>query len=380
MSTRITIASLSEDILSTIFTLAQASPLVSSEIPSRITVSHVSKRWRALSISSPLLWVNIEVTSRCNLDALRENLFRSRECELDIHFFSSGRRSRLRGRTMSLREATLILLKHAARWRSLSVTSPRAILDPILQLISHVPFPRLQRLQLMQNDIKSTVSHCGPLVLNPMVFSTLKLRGVIMHCLNPSNLAGVTSIDFSATSSCVIDQAILDTLGGVTSPIHPPSMLQLMSLAITAENPSVPLHPTFRMSTLVSLKLGGFSGSFPTLIAPFVQLFNTLSSPSLRHLEIDNLLGSAWDAFLQSLQSTITPKYPGLKTLTMRSLQLCDIDANFATAFPALTHLNLFEVDPSPIILLKHAHSQVWHGLTLSADGIDISHRTQIGG
>lgn len=372
MPTPTTIASLSEDVLNEIFKFAQASPPVTGKIPPRTILSHVSQQWRSLSISSPLLWVAIQVTSQSNLDALREILIRSKECELDIHFFSSRKR-----RSTALREATLILLKHAARWRSLSVSSPRSTLDTVLQLISHIPFPKLQSLQLMQSDIKTAVSHCGPLVLNPMVFSTLKLRGVTLHCLNSSNLAGVTSVDFSATSSCVIDQAILDTLGGVTSPMHPPSMLQLTSLAISTENPLIPLHPTFHMSTLVSLKLGGFCGAFPTLIAPFVQLFNTLSSPSLHHLEIDNILDSAWDAFLQSLQSTIIPKYPGLKTLTMRSLRLRGIDANFAAAFPAITHLSLFEIDPSPISLLKSTNTLVWPGLILTSDGNDISRGTQ---
>lgn len=377
MPTPTTVASLSEDILTRIFTLVPTSPRVLGEVP--FTVSHVSKRWHTLTISSPLLWTTIQVTSRSNLDALREVLRRSKKCELSIYLSTSAMCGRFRDqrRSMRLREATLLLLKDAPRWRSLEVTLQSNILNLILPLISHTPFPKLHSLQLMQRDLNSTVSHCGPLILDPRVFSTLKLRGVTIHCLHPSNLAGVTSIDFSATASCIINQEVLDTLAGVVSPTHPPSMLQLTSLSIVTENPSVPPHPTFRMSTLISLKLGGFSGTLPALVAPFVGLFNTLSSPFLRHLELDNLLDSAWDAFLQSLQSTVIPKYPGLQTLTMRSLQLRAINARFAAAFPAITHLNLFEVDPSPIITLTN--TVVWPQLTLLADGNKIHLHTQNG-
>jgi hypothetical protein len=372
MPTSTTIVSFPDDVLNEIFTLAQASPFVLGELPSRIAVSHVSKHWRSLTIRSPLLWVTIRVTSHSNLDALREILRRSESCELDISFISAGKGSpaRRRGHFGHLRDAALLLLKHVIHWRSLSVTSPSKSLNIIMQLLNHVPIPKLQRLQLIQSGEKAAVSHCGPLVLNPSVFSTLSLQGVTIHCISPSNLAGVTSIDFSDTASCIIDQANLDTLSGVTFPAHSPSMVRLTSLGINAKNPSIPFHPSFRMSTLVSLKLGGFCGVLPTLVASFVQLFNTLSSTTLCHLELDNLLDSAWDAFLLSLQSTTIPKYPGLKTLTMRSLQLRVVDANFAAAFPAITHLNLFEVDPSPILLLMRDNVSVWQGLTLSTDQV----------
>ncbi|KAF9466783.1 hypothetical protein BDZ94DRAFT_1250766, partial [Collybia nuda] len=135
MPTPSTIASLSEDVLTRIFSLILASPRILGEVP--FTVSHVSKRWRTLANLSPLLWTTILVTSCANLDALQEVLHRSQGRELDICFVPSATDGRSRGqrRSLRLREAIQLLLKDAERWRSLKLTLQSNLLESILPLI-----------------------------------------------------------------------------------------------------------------------------------------------------------------------------------------------------------------------------------------------------
>lgn len=132
--------------------------------------------------------------------------------------------------------------------------------------------------------------------------------------------------------------------------------------------PTFPLHPSFDSASLVSLKFGNFDSSSPALVPSFVNLFNAISGPNLRYLELDAIVGFAWDAFVQSLQAAVLPKYPGLETLTLRSLDLRNVDADFASAFPTITCLILVAVDPEPLHALLRNDYSVWPDLTVSID------------
>lgn len=122
--------SLPDDILLTIFQWASSSDTrgVDSMSSSRApwTLSHVSRRWRALAISSPCLWSNITIISRA-LDistshqrdkmSLKLNLHvrRSAECNLFVRVISNIITQ------VFLEEYLALLLPTAHRWKSLSL-------------------------------------------------------------------------------------------------------------------------------------------------------------------------------------------------------------------------------------------------------------------
>ncbi|RDB27334.1 hypothetical protein Hypma_004422 [Hypsizygus marmoreus] len=373
--------SLTSDILRKIFLLVQTFPYDVGQhaLPVPVIISHVVRQWRTLAIDTPLLWFNIRITRHTNLDALRETILRSGECKLWVNI-TLPRPTTKRIPSRRLRESSHIcdvlrlLMPHASRWRHLSVVAESHSIEHILQLFAGTKFTRLQSLELVKTD-GATVSHCGPLIFDPNIFLTLRLHRVTIHVGHPTQLGGLTTVEISHTSCCMIDQVSLDSLSLFNSLTHPPSMLNLRKLTVAAQNPTFPLHPSFHSSSLVCLKLSAFSSTSPTLHAAFIQFFNASSSPNLKHLELDSMLGSAWDAFIQSLTSTHIPKYPALESLTLRSLQLrdADVDLEFAHAFPAITHLHLFEVDPEPVFVLLQTNHMVWPALTLTVDGTEIS-------
>jgi hypothetical protein len=363
-------------VLKKIFSFIQNSPFERGKTPLRTIVSHVARQWRISAIDTPSLWGNVRVTRALQLSGLREILPRSRGCDLHIIIISNSLVANTPSRRMShrlhFRDAMIILIAHIQRWCTLSVTAKNDVLRVIMGLVSGVPIYRLQSLELVQSD-DGPIYHCGPLSLNSSVFTILRLTRVTIHCVSPTHFTGLTDLEVTQTSCSIIDQELLDTLGNVISPTHPPTMLQLSRLAINAKNPLLPLHLSFHVSSLVSLKLAGLSDVSQTLIAPFTHLFNLFSSATLRHLELQGIVGVSWDGFVDSLTSTHIPKYPGLQSLTLKSLKLRRIDATFPHAFPAITHLHLIDIDSDPnVIAFLQRNFSASTNITIAVDGSEV--------
>ncbi|GLB42663.1 hypothetical protein LshimejAT787_1201120 [Lyophyllum shimeji] len=361
---------LTTEVLSEIFLFIQASPHDVGGLPRHVILSHVTGQWRSLALDMPILWTDIQLTSHSNLDAQRESILRSRDCELDISITLILSSSERRRRVLRLRYSTNIthrlslITPIASRWRKLSVSGDNATMADIIPLLVPLRFPRLQRLELV-NASKRHVPHFGPFHFDPAIFSTLLLHGVTIHTSERTHLGGLEGLDIRQISTCMIDQGSLDSLSDTNTPAHPPTMLHLTRLCIILASPAFPLHPSFDPASLVDLKLGGFHGSSRASIPALIVLFNAVSGPNLQRLELDAVVGFAWSAFVQSLHAAALPKYPGLTTLTLRSLELRDMDADFAAAFPAITRLVLGAVDPGPLHALRRNNRSVWPRLEL---------------
>lgn len=115
------------------------------------TLSHVSRRWRNLSISSPRLWTNIninfrdlETSTRHERDRmsfkLNLHVRRSAECDLFVRVISH-----LRNRVTFLDECFGLLLPTAHRWKTLSVSVHSSALA--LQL-AESRFERLTKMEM----------------------------------------------------------------------------------------------------------------------------------------------------------------------------------------------------------------------------------------
>ncbi|KAF8060677.1 hypothetical protein FPV67DRAFT_302090 [Lyophyllum atratum] len=334
-------------------------------------LSHVNGRWRTVALDMPLLWADIQITPCSNVAALRESILRSRNGDLNISIFclpKSQRTSTHRFRNFTnIRDALLLLTPLASLWHRLSISGDSKLMKDTMPLILALRLHRLRCLELIHTGTSHT-PHFGPFTFNPSIFTSLRLHGVTIHVSDRAHFSGLVSLDIGRISCCMIDQASADSLSHVNAPIHPPTMLLLRHLSIQVAIPSYPLHPSFHPASLISLKFGGFRASSLASIPSLVHVFNTISSPNLRHLELDAIVGSAWDAFIQSLQATVIPKYPGLDTLTLRSLELRNMDSNFASAFPALKRLILVTVDPRPLHALLRNDRSIWPTLTVSID------------
>ncbi|KAI0631335.1 hypothetical protein C8Q77DRAFT_1132819 [Trametes polyzona] len=146
------------------------------------TLMLVCREWRSLVVNSPTLWRCISASRDISWLSLR--LSRSRECPLDVHFFSPG--------GMDPRAAALIL-GHAKRIRSLTV---RPSACPEHQVAMLAPFferslPALEALELPPlrgfnsgvetNDLWSTTTYGLPRIVAP------RLRSLVLECMTFTN-------------------------------------------------------------------------------------------------------------------------------------------------------------------------------------------------
>lgn len=147
--------SIPDDILLAIFQWSSSSDshgldsMSSSRAP--WTLSHVCRRWRNLSISSPRLWTNININSRDLKTSTRHerdrmsfkldlHVRRSAECDLFVRVISH-----LRNRVTFLDECFGLLLPTAHRWKTLSVSVHSSALA--LQL-AESRFERLTKMEI----------------------------------------------------------------------------------------------------------------------------------------------------------------------------------------------------------------------------------------
>ncbi|KAG6906597.1 hypothetical protein DXG01_013000 [Tephrocybe rancida] len=358
-------AVLSEDLILVIFLLSQRTHAPVGGLQPRIVLSHVSKQWRYLSLGSTALWSDILITRKTKIHALRIFLDRAGNHVLDINILHLPTPRRI---VPTMRNALSLLSSRAHHWAHLCVIANATTLHEIMPSILNLSLPQLQSFEMTQIKPKS-VLHFGPFKFNPESLQILRLRAVTIHLSNPAHLAGLHTLDVEATScQCMLDQMCLDNLGDATIQLsHPPKMLCLRQLSVMAVIIQFPTFPSLDPTSIVSLKLGGFRGSSPASIPEFVELFKRMASRNLRELELDAVKGFAWDAFILALQ-TRSPIYHHLESLCFRSLTLGILDMNFAHAFPMLSRISLFKVDPQPLHDLLRVNPNLWSTLLISID------------
>ena len=373
------IHALPNEILCKIFETAQSMPSQKGQLAPRLLVSHVTSHWRDLAVNMPMLWTEIRITRFSKLEVLRNMLLRSQQCGLEIllHFPMPIRALSARFRdSLRVRDTVIILASHISRWRRLSVIAGSETLRQIMKYVTGVFIPRLESLELVQLHT-GPVSYYGPFLLDPAVFSSLRLERVTIHCARSSFLTGMRTLELIHSSGSILDEEALDSLDNPACnhfnvERRSPTMSQLTRLNITATSIILPFHPSFSASSLTSLKLANFPPTTPALRDSILHLFETLSTPILKNLEVEELDGFAWTAFVQSIHTSDSPKYPGLRSLTLSSLQLHDVDVHFIQAFPSITHLRLISVRSEPLRKVLRKCSLVWPGPSISVDGFQV--------
>ncbi|OCH89584.1 hypothetical protein OBBRIDRAFT_888277 [Obba rivulosa] len=91
-------------------------------LPFPLILSHVCRRWRAISVSSPTLWCRILIWGGLKMDSLKCFLERSRNLPLSVDFWFPKRSELCCIREVHLRRLIDAVLQHAARWSSCTAT------------------------------------------------------------------------------------------------------------------------------------------------------------------------------------------------------------------------------------------------------------------
>ncbi|KAJ4482274.1 hypothetical protein J3R30DRAFT_3458228 [Lentinula aciculospora] len=82
-----------------------------------LSVSHVCSFWRALALSTPVIWRKVVLGSHYNM--WRETIYRARACTLDIEFNPGNRCGPFA--LYEVQRYMHLVLPHISRWRSLSL-------------------------------------------------------------------------------------------------------------------------------------------------------------------------------------------------------------------------------------------------------------------
>ncbi|KAG2147453.1 uncharacterized protein EDB93DRAFT_415481 [Suillus bovinus] len=96
------------------------------------TVSHVSMRWRTIAISNPSLWTHISVCPEETPSFLLTRIHRSLDLLIDVDIYPWPTSS-TRAAPQSLLVQLNIILRHASRWRSLTLRS--GLVEPMFSFV-----------------------------------------------------------------------------------------------------------------------------------------------------------------------------------------------------------------------------------------------------
>jgi len=327
-------STLPPELLSVIFQLAKPKKRVSHKVPFEVTVSHVSKFWRAAALSTPFLWDRIDIYSTRAKKWVDDYLERSSRRPLDIYidiYRSDKRRSKpLDGYESLINSITLhserirlfsMLCYHqttAVYWQSHFRDSRAPILQTFtvacrLKSLIVPPFATVfeggsQQLILWNTDT--------PNILPPP--QTLRnLTTLYLHGLNPS--LAFTADDFNQ---------IFFSL---------PSIVNLSFKSTAAFGFWLIDPPQTSQFTLDKLKSLRFIASGPLAI----RILLAASAPQLETLWLDCSFDNFPTYFFGAPQLNVygVPKFPKLKYLTMVMDDFM-FSNEFSRIFPTVTHIH----------------------------------------
>ncbi|KAF8183929.1 hypothetical protein BJ912DRAFT_1023099 [Pholiota molesta] len=312
-------------------------------VPFQVTASHVSHRWRAVVIATPLLWNTIDLHIRIENHAqgrmqaqLAAHLARSGACFIDVT---------LEFVFMSLAEPYFDMLsRHALRWRRLSVATNHENVSAFNRLLLDVHAPMLEHLSLSE-----TLPH-GPAdgprnAAHAPLLSFVRLAGYALGTLHPP-LSTVTTLHLDGWTRHYITPEQLRAVLGAAPRLAHLSLNQLLRIR-------GPCSPAARFLGLVdvpglrALALQGVDtfdcGVLPSVRALALEgcaldevdimgLFRAL--PGVECFSVDESLPDMWEMLLPE----------ELHTLVLRELQNMDV-SHFCYLVSRLHNKDMDEVD-----------------------------------
>ncbi|KAJ3572558.1 hypothetical protein NP233_g3010 [Leucocoprinus birnbaumii] len=326
LNSQASISKLPAELLSNIFLLCQAVGSPRSYYSFALAASHVSRHWRTVSLSTPLLWNNIKVSKRAlnPLARLEAHLSRSDDCFLDIFIYTP---------LQDIQPIMNLITQHSERWRRLTLVTDHDQLTTIQSCLHNSSTPRLEHLSL---QIGITQEHNSPRSRYPgecpAIFSQgapslqfLRLGGLALGNLAPP-AGSISTLDLDGFERYFMEPSqfvsFLETL---------PSLVNLSLGQLCIHHPRNPFQITkqVELPLLQSLRICG------PCTSPHLAL-SLLVLPQLNSL------------ILSELESFHSPVFPSVKEL---SLDACSFDEGAATnillAFPSIAELTMDPLVPA---------------------------------
>ncbi|KAF8501012.1 hypothetical protein F5888DRAFT_1609567 [Russula emetica] len=134
------------------------------QLPFKVLVSHVCRRWRTVAIETPMLWTSLDFAEGPPFDKSRTWLERSKECLLVIQLDCTTGLSLDRVSPADLPVVRDLILPHVARWRVFELmVDDYQIMYGILSTLATIPeAPQLQVLRLYNYDNNDDYDHFQP--------------------------------------------------------------------------------------------------------------------------------------------------------------------------------------------------------------------------
>ena len=331
------IASLPPELLGLIFEMALSKRRVQYKLPFEVVLSHVSRFWRAVAITTPVLWTRISIyssRSNCADSYLQRSGQRLLDIRIDIYSVDN---KRMLIRSAHKRHALIqsivkTLFPHIHRARSLLVLTCFEL--TALTLLSHLCYsaaPNLQRLRLNIGHPATIGSrNAGFQAFSKGLPQLTFLETDLPDCV-PLSLQNLTTLHLH-TLTTTVSLSHQSFVAMITSP---PSLrnLSIKGSLNVSHWPLCTHRPEFSMKNLKALRL-------PDESEFSVKLLLALSAPDLESL----WLGSAFDYyghFFSAFQmASPVNKFPALKYLTIPSYDFSH-HTQFPSVFPTVTHLYL---------------------------------------
>lgn len=308
------------ELLSNIFLLCQAAGPPKPYYSFAVAASHVTRHWRTVSLSTPLLWNDIRINMRSllALKRLEAHLIRSDDCFLDIFVYTPMR---------DIEPIMTLISSHSKRWRRLSLITDNDHISTIQTCLFGSPTPLLEHLSL---QIGIPDEHHSPRFKYPgncpklFVEGAPSLKFVRLGGLALGNLApppeSISTLDLDGFERYYMEPsqfvALLETL---------PSLVNLSLGQLYIHHPRDPFDVTKQITLplLRSLRICG------PCTSPHLAL-SLLLLPQLEFLA------------LHDLDSFHSPLLPSVKELTIESCTFDEVAAtNILHACPSITHLTM---------------------------------------
>ncbi|KAG5644966.1 hypothetical protein DXG03_007338 [Asterophora parasitica] len=312
------ISSLPSELLSYIFRLGQAMDfaIVTLEAHLRVLqsfevlVSHVSSRFRAVALGTPVLWSRITIAPTFRGEEIDTYLTRSAQCGLKVRMNLASAPSL---NTLQM-EKVDIMVPHLRQFERLAInTTYESRLQPILRRLYHSAAPMLQHLSVAVDEVESVPPEDDKILQGGApILTFVRLRGLALHLFRPP-LTNVTTLHLDETTGL-------------------PMLYTTFREIITA--PSI----------LYNLSVYG------DLIAPQTNTnwdTNVINLPYLRHLRICGVGGAIYSGLLINIRA------PALESLVLKDLKEGDLshfwasEYPIATRFPLLSSLTFLDSDVS---------------------------------
>lgn len=313
-----------------------------------ITISHVSRRWRSLAVTTPGLWTHACISPAISATTLAAYVSRSSPLPLDVYVMEwRGNMGDPDG--LHFEQAFKVMAVSIARWRSLTVldTSDAYLTYLLPNLRNSGPFQSLEHVLMRGHGGYNGAYPFSPTTVAPLL-KVLDIEDLPL----PENFSILdrSTETLSLTTLC---------LRGSMGPFHAmtPST-SFRALLVSAPNLTVlSLH-----GDPINFVREDFGGSIPHLDAPNLDtlilrpgsrivhflplLLNALRAPALRHYElVFPHSGSHGQRTADKLLERGLPKFPLVETVRLQNASEPDTIALFVKAFPGASRVALGGLD-----------------------------------